>query len=160
MITWGIFPATKPSQNLRISSIDEANTILPRRDLCGHIDIFQSFLEIILKHLGSFLRLSTLVQNWDPPTLSIISWSDPVRDGNIFWSCTKLKQISKRGSHYLQCHLSKSSPHVNHICIVIPRGRVKDAEYFFSATSPFVPRRDIQSFWPQGSDPLPCQLPV
>ena len=54
---------TKPSQNLKISSIDEAKTILPRRDLCGQIDIFLTSMEIILKHLGSFLRLATLVQN-------------------------------------------------------------------------------------------------
>ena len=118
-------------------------------DVTFQIYRFWTFLEIILKHLGSFLRLATLVQNWAPPTLSIISWSDPEKGGNIFWSCTKLKLIQKRGSLYLQCHLSESSSHVNHICIVIPRGWVEDAEYFFCAISPFfVPRRDIQSFWP------------
>ena len=113
------------------------------------------------KHLGSFLRLATLVKNSRPPTLSIISWSDLEVGGNIFWSCAKEKLKLNRGSPHLQSHLSKSSPHVNHVCVVIPRGWVKHAEYFSSAnTRLFFPRRDVQSFWSQAPDPFPCQLPV
>ena len=55
--TWGMSPATKPSQNLKISSIEEANTILPRRDLRdGQICTFWTLQETPwqLSEVGNF----------------------------------------------------------------------------------------------------------